>query len=112
MELMPQYDKAISQGGQDYVAHASSPPVRSLTLPKHDRRVNACSLIGHAETKCRYLYEFFDERPMAVVDNSHDAKMLWVQQCSDYSDQVIARRSSLYLQCHDKLSQIGEDKAY
>ena len=25
MELMPQYDKAISQGGQDYVAHASSP---------------------------------------------------------------------------------------
>ena len=91
------------------MAHASSPPVRSLTLPKHDRRVNACSLIGHAETKCRYLYEFFDERPMAVVDNSHDAKMLWVRQCSD---QFIARRTSLYLQCHDKPSKIVEDKAY
>ena len=51
----------------------------------------------------------FDERSMAVVDNSHDAKMLWVQQCSD---QVIARSTSLYLQCHDKLSQIVEDKAY
>ena len=51
----------------------------------------------------------FDERPMAVVDNSHDAKMLWVQQCSD---QVIARRTSLYLQCHDKPSEIVEDKAY
>lgn len=46
---------------------------------------------------------------MAVVDNSHDAKMLWVQQCSD---QVIARRTSLYLQCHDKPSEIVEDKAY
>lgn len=54
----------------------------------------------------------FDERSMVVVDNSHDAKMLWVQHCSDYSDQVIARRTSLYLQCHDKLSQIVEDKAY
>ena len=51
----------------------------------------------------------FDERPMAVVDNSHDAKMLWVRQCSD---QVIARRTSLYLQCHDKPSKIVEDKAY
>ena len=51
----------------------------------------------------------FDERSMAVVDNSHDAKMLWVQQCSD---QVIARRTSLYLQCHDKPSEIVEDKAY
>ena len=51
----------------------------------------------------------FDERPMAVVDNSHDAKMLWVRQCSD---QVIARRTSLYLQCHDKPSEIVEDKAY
>ncbi|EFT08352.1 hypothetical protein HMPREF9618_00809 [Cutibacterium acnes HL082PA1] len=46
---------------------------------------------------------------MAVVDNSHDAKMLWVRQCSD---QVIARRTSLYLQCHDKPSEIVEDKAY
>ena len=46
---------------------------------------------------------------MVVVDNSHDAKMLWVQQCSD---QVIARRTSLYLQCHDKPSEIVEDKAY
>ena len=91
------------------MAHASSPPVRSLTLPKHDHRVNACSLIGHAEIRWRYLYEFFVERPMVVVDNSHDAKMLWVRQCSD---QVIARRTSLYLQCHDKLSQIVEDKAY
>ena len=94
------------------MAHASSPPVRSLTLPKHDHRVNACSLIGHAEIRWRYPYEFFVERPMVVVDNSHDAKMLWVQQCSDYSDQVIARRTSLYLQCHDKPSQIVEDKAY
>ena len=51
----------------------------------------------------------FDERSMVVVDNSHDAKMLWVQQCSD---QVIARRTSLYLQCHDKPSEIVEDKAY
>ncbi|EFS37143.1 hypothetical protein HMPREF9565_00780 [Cutibacterium acnes HL053PA2] len=51
----------------------------------------------------------FDERSMAVVDNSHDAKMLWVRQCSD---QVIARRTSLYLQCHDKPSEIVEDKAY
>lgn len=51
----------------------------------------------------------FDERPMAVVDNSHDAKMLWVRQCSD---QFIARRTSLYLQCHDKPSKIVEDKAY
>ena len=51
----------------------------------------------------------FDERSMAVVDNSHDAKMLWVRQCSD---QVIARRISLYLQCHDKPSEIVEDKAY
>jgi len=46
---------------------------------------------------------------MVVVDNSHDAKMLWVRQCSD---QVIARRTSLYLQCHDKPSEIVEDKAY
>lgn len=51
----------------------------------------------------------FDERSMVVVDNSHDAKMLWVRQCSD---QVIARRTSLYLQCHDKPSEIVEDKAY
>lgn len=51
----------------------------------------------------------FDERPMAVVDNSHYAKMLWVRQCND---QFIARRTSLYLQCHDKPSKIVEDKAY
>lgn len=109
MELMPQCDKAISQGGLRLCGSRLLTPVRSLTLPKHDRRVNACSLIGHAEIRWRYLYEFFVERPMVVVDNSHDAKMLWVRQCSD---QVIARRTSLYLQCHDKPSEIVEDKAY
>ena len=47
--------------------------------------------------------------PHAMDFLAYDAKMLWVRQCSD---QVIARRTSLYLQCHDKPSEIVEDKAY